>query len=57
MREQKPLCLPVGFEPAHYLLSFTGRPVRNFDRVVEAFVGAVVSVRRQCFDRFLIGLI
>ncbi len=51
MRRQKPLSLSVGFEPPEYLLPFAGRPVRYFDRVVEAFVGAMVSVRGQCFDR------
>jgi hypothetical protein len=51
MRRQKPLSLWVGFEPPEYFLPFAGRPVRHFDRVVEAFVGAVVSVRGQCFDR------
>ena len=51
MRGQKPLSLPVGFELAEDLLSFTGWPVRHFDRIVQALVGAMVSVRRQCFDR------
>jgi hypothetical protein len=44
MRRQKPLSLSVGFEPPEYLLPFAGRPVRHFDRVVEAFVGAVVTL-------------
>ena len=52
MRRQKPLSLSVGFEPPEYLLPFAGRPVRYFDRVVEAFVGAMVSVRASV----LIGL-
>ncbi len=52
MRGQKPLSLPVGFELAEDLLSFTGWPVRHFDRIVQALVGAMVSVQGQCFDRF-----
>ncbi len=51
MRVQKPLSLPVWLEPAKYLFSFSGRPVRDFDRVIQAFVGAMVGVRRLCFDR------
>lgn len=34
MRGQKPLSLAMGFESAHYFLSFAGRSVRDFDRVV-----------------------
>jgi hypothetical protein len=34
MRGQKPLSLPLGFEPAKYFLSFSGRPVQELDRVV-----------------------
>lgn len=48
---QKSLSLSVGFEQPEYLLPFACRPVRHFDRVVEAFVGAVVSVLGPCFDR------
>lgn len=51
MRGQKSLSLPVGFEFAEDLLSFTCWPVRHFDRVVQALVRAMVSVRGQCFDR------
>ena len=42
----------MGFELAENLLSFTGWPVRHFDRIVQALVGAMVSVWSQCFDRF-----
>lgn len=45
----------MGFEFAEDLLSFTRRPVRHFDRVVQALVGAMVSVRSQCFDRLEIA--
>jgi hypothetical protein len=34
MRGQKPLSLPLGFEPAKYFLSFSGRPLRDFDHFV-----------------------
>ena len=40
------------FELSEDLLSFAGRSKRDFDHVVQAFVGAVVSVRGQCLDRF-----
>ena len=51
VRRQEPLSLPVGFEPAHYFLSFAGWPMRHFDRVVQALVRAVVGVRGQRLDR------
>jgi len=51
MRGQKPLSLLVRFEPTEYLLPFSRLSVRYFNRIVEAFVGAVVSVRCQYFDR------
>jgi hypothetical protein len=51
MGRQKPLSLSVGFEPPEYLFPFAGLPVRHFDNVVESFVGAMVTVRGQCFDR------
>jgi hypothetical protein len=51
VRRQERLSLPVGFEPAHYFLSFAGWPMRHFDRVVEALVRAVVGVRGQRLNR------
>jgi hypothetical protein len=52
MRRQKPLSLPVGFELAEDLLSFTHRPVRDFDLIVQALVGAMRSVWGECPNRF-----
>lgn len=42
----------MGFEPAHYFLQFSGRPVRHLNRVVERLMGAMISVWGQCRDRF-----
>ena len=39
------------FEFAEDLLSFTCRLVQHFDRVVQALVRTMISVRYQCFDR------
>ena len=52
VRRQKSLSLLMGFEPAHYLLSFAVWPVRHFHRVAHSFVSAVVSVRGECLYRF-----
>ena len=42
----------MGFELAEILLSFTSWPVRNFYRIVQALVGAMVSIWSQRFDKF-----
>ena len=51
LRRQKPLSLPVGFEPADHIFSFAGWPMRHFDRVVQALVRALVGVRGQRRDQ------
>lgn len=40
------------FEPTEHLRPFAGLSVRYFDRGVETFVGAAVSVWGQSFDWF-----
>src|SRR6056297_1296703 len=52
MGGKEALRLPWRFEPAHELLSLSGRSVRALDPVIDPFVGAVIGVRRQLTDRF-----
>ena len=40
----------MGFESAKYFLSFTRRPVRHFDRIVQTLVGAMIRARCQFTD-------
>ena len=40
----------MGFESAKYFLSFTRRPVRNFDRIVQTLVGAMIRTQCQFID-------
>ncbi len=40
----------MGFESTKYFLSFTRRPVRYFDRIVQTLVGAMIRARCQFTD-------
>ena len=47
--------LPWGFEAAHDLFPFSGRPVAAFDPVVQPLVGAVIGFWRKGPDRRVVA--
>ena len=48
---EETLRLSQRLEPAHDLLPFSGRPVRNFNAVVETLMCTMIGIRRHRPDR------